>query len=118
MLHWCRLMTMIFTLSMIAGDRVAGLEKANGQLRDRVKMLLAKSDTDDRLVDALRNEIRVSAAELSRISFVRPLALFTLLWFDVAPPYLCFRHILSSRCSQWRPCDTALYILHRHEKRL
>lgn len=40
-------------------DRVAGLEKANGRIRDRAKMLLEKSDADDRLVDALRNELHV-----------------------------------------------------------
>lgn len=40
--------------------RVIGLEKDNARLRDRVGMLSAKSDTDDRLVDALRNELRVS----------------------------------------------------------
>lgn len=39
--------------------RVAGLETANGRIRDRAKMLLEKSDADDRLVDALRNEIQV-----------------------------------------------------------
>ncbi|CAM9326904.1 unnamed protein product, partial [Ectocarpus sp. 8 AP-2014] len=38
--------------------RVAGLEKTNMQIRNRARMLLAKSDTDDRLVDALRKEVQ------------------------------------------------------------
>ncbi|CAM9142093.1 unnamed protein product [Ectocarpus sp. 6 AP-2014] len=40
------------------GARVAGLEKTNMQIRNRARMLLAKSDTDDRLVDALRKEVQ------------------------------------------------------------
>eukprot|EP00752_Nemacystus_decipiens_P009412 g8415.t1 len=40
------------------GARIAGLEKANGRIRDRAKLLQEKSDSDDRLVDALRNEIQ------------------------------------------------------------
>ncbi|CAM9454642.1 unnamed protein product, partial [Ectocarpus sp. 12 AP-2014] len=40
------------------GARVAGLEKTNAQIRNRARMLLAKSDTDDRLVDALRKEVQ------------------------------------------------------------
>lgn len=48
--------------SVFPVDSVAGLEKANGRIRDRAKMLLEKSDSDDRLVDALRNEIQVSDA--------------------------------------------------------
>ncbi|CAM9329264.1 unnamed protein product [Ectocarpus fasciculatus] len=40
------------------GARVASLEKTNAQIRNRARMLLAKSDTDDRLVDALRKEVQ------------------------------------------------------------
>lgn len=45
--------------NVFAIDRVTGLEKANGRIRDRAEMLLEKSNADDRLVDALRNEIQV-----------------------------------------------------------
>ncbi|CAN0066218.1 unnamed protein product [Ascophyllum nodosum] len=43
---------------MAKGARVAGLKKTNALLRERVKMLLTKSDTDDRLVDALRSQLQ------------------------------------------------------------
>ncbi|CAM9664686.1 unnamed protein product [Pylaiella littoralis] len=43
---------------MAKGARVTGLEKANAQIRDRAKMLLKKSDADDRLIDALRCEVQ------------------------------------------------------------
>lgn len=55
---------------MFAIDRVAGLEKANGRIRDRAKLLLEKSDADDRLVDALRNEIQASTEHRFRLTYV------------------------------------------------
>lgn len=55
-----QLSSLVRSLVYVDLDRVTGLEKVNAQVRDRVKMLLAKSDTDDRLIDALRCEIQVS----------------------------------------------------------
>ena len=54
----CRKLTM-FHLFVFATDSVVGLEKANRRIRDRAKLLQEKSDSDDRLVDALRKEIQV-----------------------------------------------------------
>lgn len=57
-------------------DRVTGLEQANAQIRDRAKMLLAKSDTDDRLVKKLLSEIEVSCVDSVCLSS------------DPAPPFV------------------------------
>ena len=40
-------------------DRAATLERDRAKIIDRVRMLQKKSDADDRLVDALRNELQV-----------------------------------------------------------
>ena len=50
---------------------MAGLKKTNALLRERVKMLLTKSDTDDRLVDALRSQLQVDTSGLCVLFHLR-----------------------------------------------